>query len=164
MFIFFPKRVRQNYMVQSCMCVCVWARACVCVRVRVCACSVTSNSFVTSWHVACHGPLSMELSRQEYWSGLPFLSPGDLLTQGPDQGLLPRRQILYPWATCKVDEHSEQQREKWIIQRRVLGQLAGHLEQNASWLSSGVQLDPRSQSKRETVKRTVRKQSRVVSC
>ena len=49
------------------------------------------------------------------------------------------------------------------MQRRVLGRLAGHLEQNASWLSSGVQPDPRSQSKSETVKRTVRKQSRVAS-
>ena len=29
-------------------------------------------------HVACQAPLSMGFSRQEYWSGLPFLSPGDL--------------------------------------------------------------------------------------
>ena len=28
--------------------------------------------------VAHKAPLSMEFSRQEYWSGLPFLSPGDL--------------------------------------------------------------------------------------
>ena len=28
--------------------------------------------------VACQAPLSMEFSRQGYWSGLPFLSPGDL--------------------------------------------------------------------------------------
>ena len=30
------------------------------------------------WTVACQVPLSMGLSRQEYWSGLPFPSPGDL--------------------------------------------------------------------------------------
>ena len=30
------------------------------------------------WTVACQGPLSMEISRQEYWSRLPFLSPRDL--------------------------------------------------------------------------------------
>ena len=30
------------------------------------------------WTVACQAPLSMEFSRQEYWSGLPFPSPGDL--------------------------------------------------------------------------------------
>ena len=34
--------------------------------------------FVTPWTVACRAPLSMEFSRQEYWSGLPFPSPEDL--------------------------------------------------------------------------------------
>ena len=33
--------------------------------------------FVTPWTVAQQAPLSMELPRQEYWSGLPFPSPGD---------------------------------------------------------------------------------------
>ena len=33
---------------------------------------------VTPWTVACQVPLSVEFSRQEYWSGLPFPSPGDL--------------------------------------------------------------------------------------
>ena len=34
--------------------------------------------FATPWTVAYQTPLSMEFSRQEYWSGLPFPSPGDL--------------------------------------------------------------------------------------
>ena len=34
--------------------------------------------FATSWTVVCQAPLSMEFFRQEYWSGLPFPSPGDL--------------------------------------------------------------------------------------
>ena len=34
--------------------------------------------FVTPWTVAYQAPPSMEFSRQEYWSGLPFPSPGDL--------------------------------------------------------------------------------------
>ena len=38
-----------------------------------------------SWTVACQAPLSMELSRQEYWSGLPVTSPRDL----PNQGIRP---------------------------------------------------------------------------
>ena len=38
---------------------------------------------VTPWTVACLAPLSMGFSRQEYWSGLPFPSPGDL----PDLGI-----------------------------------------------------------------------------
>ena len=36
------------------------------------------------WNVVCQ-PLSMEFSGQEYWSGLPFLSPGDL----SDSGIIP---------------------------------------------------------------------------
>ena len=32
-------------------------------------------SLATLWTVACQAPLSMEFSRQEYWSGLPFRSP-----------------------------------------------------------------------------------------
>ena len=34
--------------------------------------------FLTPWTVACQAPLSMEFSMQEYWSGLPFPTPGDL--------------------------------------------------------------------------------------
>ena len=37
------------------------------------------------WTIARQAPLSMEFSRQEYWSGKPFLSPGDL----PDPGIKP---------------------------------------------------------------------------
>ena len=52
--------------------------------------------FVTLWTVARQAPLSMGFSRQEYWSGLPFPSPGDL----PDSGFKPLslqhcRWILY---------------------------------------------------------------------
>ena len=39
--------------------------------------------FVTPWTVAHQALLSMEFSRQEYWSGLPFSSPRDL----PDPGI-----------------------------------------------------------------------------
>ena len=38
--------------------------------------------FVTPWTVARQAPLSMEFSRQEYWNGLPLLSPRDLLHPG----------------------------------------------------------------------------------
>ena len=37
--------------------------------------------FVTPWTVAPQAPLSMEFSRQKYWSGLPFPALGILLTQ-----------------------------------------------------------------------------------
>ena len=42
--------------------------------------------FATPWTVAYQVPPSMGFSRQEYWSGLPFPSPGDL----PDPGIEPR--------------------------------------------------------------------------
>ena len=41
--------------------------------------------FVTPWTIARQAPLSMGFSGQEYWSGLPFPSPGDL----PDPGIEP---------------------------------------------------------------------------
>ena len=41
--------------------------------------------FATLWSAACQAPLSAGLSRQEYWSGLPFPPPGDL----PDPGIKP---------------------------------------------------------------------------
>ena len=37
------------------------------------------------WTIACQTPLSIGFPRQEYWSGLPFPSPGDL----PDAGIEP---------------------------------------------------------------------------
>ena len=46
------------------------------------SCSVVSNSFVTSWTVASQAPLSMGFPSQEYWSGLPFPSPGDFSEPG----------------------------------------------------------------------------------
>ena len=42
--------------------------------------------FVTPWTVAHQAPLSMGFSRQEYWSGLPFLSPRDLPNPGTEPG------------------------------------------------------------------------------
>ena len=45
---------------------------------------------VTPWTVTCQAPLSMGFSRQNYWNGLPFLSPGDL----PDLGIEP---VLLHW-------------------------------------------------------------------
>ena len=41
--------------------------------------------FATPWTVARQAPLSMGFSRQEYWSGLPFPSRGDI----PDPGIEP---------------------------------------------------------------------------
>ena len=47
-------------------------------------------TLVTLWTVACQAPLSMGCPRQEYWSGLPSPSPGDL----PNSGIEPRSPVL----------------------------------------------------------------------
>ena len=46
--------------------------------------------FVTPWAAASQAPPSMGFSRQEYWSGVPFPSPGDL----PDSGIEPGSPVL----------------------------------------------------------------------
>ena len=51
---------------------------CVC----VCVCTAGSDSLWPPWTVAHQAPLSMGFSRQEYWSGLPCPSPGDLSNPG----------------------------------------------------------------------------------
>ena len=54
---------------------------CACARVHMHAelCPILCDPYT----VACQTPLSMGFSRQEYWSGLPFPTPGDL----PDPGI-----------------------------------------------------------------------------
>ena len=47
-------------------------------------CQVVSNSFATLWTAASQAPLSMGLPSQEYWSGLPFPSPGNLPSIGTE--------------------------------------------------------------------------------
>ena len=56
-----------------------------CVCVCVCESLSCVRLFVTPWTVAHQVSLSIGFSRQEYWSGLPFLSPGYL----PDPGIEP---------------------------------------------------------------------------
>ena len=53
------------------------------------SCSVVLN-FAPPWTIACKSPLSVGFSRQEYWSGLPYLPPGDL----PNPGIKPRSPTL----------------------------------------------------------------------
>ena len=48
------------------------------------------SDFATPWTVACQASLSMEFSRQEYLSGLPFPSSGDL----PNPGIKPESPAL----------------------------------------------------------------------
>ena len=53
---------------------CVWSQLLSCVQL-----------FATPWTVVCYAPLSMEFSRQEYWSEWPFPTPEDI----PNPGIEP---------------------------------------------------------------------------
>ena len=68
-------------------------------------CSVVSDSLATPRTVAPQAPLSMECSRQEYWRGLPFPTPGDLpeVSNPCILCLLHCKQILYPSRKHSVD-------------------------------------------------------------
>ena len=76
------------------------------VDVSCAQCSVVSKSLWLLWTLAHQVPLSMEFSRQEYWSGLPLPSPGNL----PDWGIKPVSPVsptlvgrfLNHWATWEA--------------------------------------------------------------
>ena len=64
---------------------------------------------MTPWTVTHQAPLSMEFSRQEYWSGLPFPFSGDL----PDPGIEPRSPALQADSLLsEPPEESMRQEEK----------------------------------------------------
>ena len=93
MFIFSQRLLRNSIFTSS---VCVY----VCVHTCVHVCEYVSHSVVSS--LQPHGlqphqaHLSIEFSRQEYWSGLPFPSSGIFLTQGSNPGLQHCRQDFLP--------------------------------------------------------------------
>ena len=82
--------------------------------------------FATPWTVAHQAPPSMEFSRQEYWSGLPFPSPGDL----PDIRIKPRspslrvkalpseplgKPTIYTWMQPKCPLTDEWIKKMWCV-------------------------------------------------
>ena len=73
--------------------------------------------FVTPWSVARQAPLSMGFSRQEYWSGLPFPSPGDL----PDPGIEPRSPASEADAlTCEPPGNSHVIKRHLLLGRKTM--------------------------------------------
>ena len=75
--------------------------------------SVVSNSLRPRW-LAYQAPLSMGFSRQEYWSGLPFPSPGDL----PNPGIEPESPTLQAdtLAECLLDHEFHKGRASVAIE------------------------------------------------
>ena len=71
------------------------------VCVHVCVCTQLCRLFATPWTGACQASLSMDSSRQEYWSELPFPTPGDL----PNPGIEPESlasQIIFLITTAPL--------------------------------------------------------------
>ena len=88
-----------------CMCVCVCVRICACACVCVCVRTQTfsrAQLFASPWTVARQAPLSLEFSRQEYQSRLPFPTPGDL----PYPGIKPSPLLcLLHWQVDSLPPH-----------------------------------------------------------
>ena len=81
------------------------------------SCSFMSNSG-TPWTVACQAPLSMEFSRQAYWSELPFPSLGDL----PNPGLEP---MSPDSPASQADSLPPSHLGSWYLDNNVLKMLLG---------------------------------------
>ena len=91
---------------------CLWLVGALCMHVCMLSHFSCVRLFVTLWTVAIQAPLSMGFSRQEYWSGLPCPSPGNLPNLGIEPAslvspamvngltLVPPRKLsvyAYPW-------------------------------------------------------------------
>ena len=73
------------------------------------------SDFVTPWTLALQAALSMEFSRQEYWSGLPFPSPGDL----PDPGMKPRSSTFQADSLPSKPPGKPQGSLKWYLPFKI---------------------------------------------
>ena len=88
--------------------------------------------FATPWTVAYQAPLSMGFSRQKYWSGLPFPSPGDL----PHPGIKPGSSTLQAHSLpTEPSGKSKTSTNRSII--FLLGRHGKHVGQESGRPSSG---------------------------
>ena len=78
------------------------------------------------WTVAHQAPLSMGFSRQEYWSGLPFPSPGDL----PDPGIEPSSPTLQADALTSAPPGKPLQRIARREKKAFLSDQCQEIEEN----------------------------------
>ena len=81
----------KNICEYMCVCVCTFNIIIIFLWACVLNCFSCVQLFATPWTVACQAPLSMGFSRQKYWRGLPYPSPGDL----PNPGIEPAS-LKYP--------------------------------------------------------------------
>ena len=87
----------------------VWTNA---IWLCVCACTwaFSISDSTSPWTVACQAPPSMEFSRQEYWNGLPFPTPGDL----PDWGTEPTSPASPALAADSLPHHLGSTLYDWL--------------------------------------------------
>ena len=71
--------------------------------------------FATPWTIAHQPPLSMGFSRQEYWSGLPFPSPGDLPNPGTEPGSPALQADALPSEPYKEQHANDQQKFNIVV-------------------------------------------------
>ena len=69
---------------------------------------------MTLWTVACQDPLSIGLSTQEYWSGLPYAPPGDLSNPGIEPTSLMSPALAGRFSTTSATCHSESSAESSV--------------------------------------------------
>ena len=82
--------------------------------------SVTSDS-ATPWTVVYQAPLSTEFSRQEYWSGLPFPSPGDFSqSRGQSQVSCAAGRFFTIWATREAAVLGLIETNRWKVRKNVI--------------------------------------------
>ena len=74
-------------------------------------------TLVTSWTVARLAPLSMDFSSQEYWSGEPFPSPGDL----PDLDIEPESPALQADSSLDLSQKAEKRCRQVLYHKAHLG-------------------------------------------
>ena len=77
------------------------------------------DSFATPWTAAHQAPLSMGFSRQEYWSGVPFPSPGGLLDPGIKHA--PPALAGGSLLSHKGTPHNHEESLNWIHKPTVMG-------------------------------------------
>ena len=86
------------------------------------------NSFVTPWTVPHKAPLSMIFHKQQYWSWLPFLFPGDL----PDPGMEPRSPALTGKFFTTEPPRKSIKKLKVVLYNHIQGTM-GEITTNSTW-------------------------------
>ena len=112
--------------------------------------------FATPWTVAHQAPPSMGFSRQEYWSGVPLLSPGDL----PNPGIEPRSPALQadtltseppgkPLDTVEESVNRERESHSSTKKQKDRKSRSGGVDIICNWIFRGKRLRQKQYLKRQ---------------